>query len=288
MDRAPLWLQEGVAKREEVRWREPGPFDDRPSPDAVVVRGMELKLDLALDKLGPSIAMLPSADAAMVAFAEVTSFVRYFADTSGPDALPKLLVALRTKETDPALREVSGADLKGWDARWRAHLASKPREPLPAMFGLGTDVPDGKDLRDRMRLAELLLYRNHAAEALLELDRIKAQVALDDPSVRYLRARALEMAGRAKDGEPLVLGAADPKEVLASYGPWWAIRGRLARARGDDKMADTAFIEAVAQDPLHIESACEGPDDASQPKDARGRPLCEAAKARLEPPFDAD
>ena len=36
-------------------------------------------------------------------------------------------------------------------------------------------------------------------------------------------------------------------EVLASYGPWWAIRGRLARMRGDDKMADMAFIEAVAQ-----------------------------------------
>ena len=34
IDRAPFWLQEGVAKREEMRWREPGPFDDRPSPDA--------------------------------------------------------------------------------------------------------------------------------------------------------------------------------------------------------------------------------------------------------------
>ena len=30
-ERAPLWLHEGVARREETRWREPGPFDDRPS-----------------------------------------------------------------------------------------------------------------------------------------------------------------------------------------------------------------------------------------------------------------
>src|SRR5439155_4149926 len=120
-DRAPLWLQEGVAKREEVRWREPGPFDDRPTPDAVVLRGIELKLDLALDKLGPSIAMLPSADAAMVAFAEVTSFVRYYASTASPDALPRILLALRNRKSpDAALAEVTGADLKGWDARWRA------------------------------------------------------------------------------------------------------------------------------------------------------------------------
>src|SRR5262249_48102487 len=59
VDRAPLWLQEGVAKREETRWREAGPFDDRPSADAIVDKGIEMKLDLALDQLGPSIAMLP-------------------------------------------------------------------------------------------------------------------------------------------------------------------------------------------------------------------------------------
>ena len=32
----------------------------------------------------------------------------------------------------------SGADLKAWDARWRAYLAAqRPREPLPELFGLG-------------------------------------------------------------------------------------------------------------------------------------------------------
>ena len=34
-----------------------------------------------------------------VAFAEVTSFIKFFADTSAPDALPKLLVALRTAKS---------------------------------------------------------------------------------------------------------------------------------------------------------------------------------------------
>src|SRR5262249_48189855 len=105
IDRAPLWLQEGVAKRGEVRWRPPGPSHDRPSPAAIVMRGTELRLDLPLDKLGPSIAMLPSADAAMVAFAEVTSFVRYYAATQGEDALPRLLQALRDQgSVDDALR----------------------------------------------------------------------------------------------------------------------------------------------------------------------------------------
>ena len=285
-DRAPLWLQEGVAKREETRWREPGPFDDRPSPDAIVTRGSELGLAIGLDKLGPSIAMLPSADAAMVAFAEVTSFVRYFANTSGPDALPKLLAELRTgKAPDVALRDASGADLKGWDTRWRAYLAAKPHETLPALFGLGGEPPDARDLRDRMRLAELLIGRDHAGEALLELDRIKTPGALDDSSVRYLRARTLEAIGRTKDADPLVF---DAKDVLSPYAPWWAIRGRFARLRGDDKVADPSFYEAVAIDPLDVESACEGLEPTSAPRNPAQRPLCDAARARQEPGLGRD
>src|SRR5579872_304971 len=156
-DRAPLWLQEGVAKREEVRWREPGPFDDRPSPDAVASRGIELKIDLALDKLGPSIAMLPSADQAMVAFAEVTSFIRYYATVAGQDALPRLFKELRSgKDADKALLDASAADLHAWDGRWRRYLAERPREPLPALFGLGGQPSDARELRERGRLAELL------------------------------------------------------------------------------------------------------------------------------------
>src|SRR5258708_14128176 len=77
-DLAPLWLQEGVAKNEEVRWRAPGPFDDRPPPEAITQRGSELGLTPPPDKLGPRVAMLPSAAAAPGAFAAVTGFVRSF------------------------------------------------------------------------------------------------------------------------------------------------------------------------------------------------------------------
>jgi hypothetical protein len=350
-DRAPLWLQEGVAKREEVRWREPGPFDDRPPPDAVVQRGAELGLGVPLDKLGPSIAMLPSADAAMIAFAEVTSFVRFYAgradredaqadtDPGGAHpgshtALARLLAELREgKLPDDALLAASGADLKAWDARWRAYLASRPAVPLPSLLGLGdarhshessreTDLL--RDLRDRSRLAQLLMARGHAPEAVKELDRMAlahAPVsndgwdrAMGDPSIRWLRGRALEQAGRLEEAEPLM---GDPSQVLSSYGPWWATRGRWARARGNEDAAVSSFREAVAADPFGPEGACETADPADVPaaldagpsgafagapaasgslasppqatsKDDGKLPLCAAARAAGEPPFDAD
>lgn len=292
VDRAPLWLHEGLAKREETRWREPGPFDDRPSPDTIAARGIELKMDLPLDKLGPSIAMLPSADAAFVAFAEVTSFVRYFATTSSPDALPRLLLELRRRKTgrstvDEALTEVGGTDLKGWDVKWRAYIASRPRETLPGILGIGGAPPAPlRDMHERVRLAELLVGRSHPSEAVQELDLIKATDAMVDPSLRYLRARSLELAGRGKEAEPLV---ADPKEVLVSYGPWWAIRGRWARDRGDSQgVGEPSFVEAVAADPFDIECACQSLDENATPPDPMGKALCDAARHRNEPPLGQD
>jgi hypothetical protein len=325
-DRAPLWLQEGVAKREEVRWRDPGPFDDRPPPEAVVQRGLELGLGVPLDKLGPSIAMLPSADAATIAFAEVTSFVRFYADSAaegrqdgGPGgALASLFSELRDgKDPDEALLAASGADLKAWDARWRTYLASRPSVPVPMLLGLGKphqaphEVDTLRDLRDRSRLAQLLMTRSHAPEALKELDRIdlthapmsneRWDRAMGDPSIRWLKARALEESGRREEAEPLM---ADPSQVLSSYGPWWATRGRWARGRGDEAVATSSFREAVAADPLDPEGACESIDASAavdpaapsgsavvptaSPPAAASTPLCAAARQTGEPPFDAD
>jgi hypothetical protein len=301
-DQAPLWLQEGVAKREEERWRNPGPFDDRPSPEAIVQRGLELNLGLPLDKLGPSIAMLPSADAAMVAFAEVTSFVRFYVQTQGDGALPKLFAELKLGKTpDAALLGASGIDLKAWDAKWRAFVAARPRESLSALFGLGGEhiergeAEKTRDLRDRSRLAELLLARGHAAEALKELDRIElagavvspeaSERAMGDPSVRWLRARALEAAGRREEGASLV---ADPKQVLSSFGPWWAIRGRWTRLNGDETTATASFIEAVAADPFDPEAACETLDPNASPSDPSKQALCDAARRAGQPDLGGD
>lgn len=279
-ERAPLWLHEGVARREEQRWREPGIFDDRPSPEAIVLRGMELKIDYPLDKLGPSIAMLPSADAAMVAFAEVTSFIRYFVESSPPDALAKLLVALRTtKNADEALKQVSNETLAQWDVRWRAQLAKHPKEPLSPMFGLGGNPPGLGDSRERSRLAELLLGRGFGARAQTQLEKIPEPMFVD-PSLRYTRARALEASGDAKAAEALI---EDPNAWIASFGPCWAMRARLAKARGDAAMADPSAAEAIAHDPFGIEAACGSLEVAGQ-----GTPLCEAARKRAEPDLGKD
>ena len=87
------------------------------------------------------------------------------------------------------------------------------------------------------------------------------------------------------DGEPLL---ADPKALLSSYGPWWAIRGRFARARGDDATAGSSFFEAVAADPFDVEAACEGLAAAATPGDPTAKALCDAARGRGDPSVGRD
>jgi hypothetical protein len=289
-EQAPLWLHEGVARREETRWREPGPFDDRPSPESVVQRGTELKLDLPLDRLGPSIAMLPSADQAMVAFAEVSSFVRFFVESSPEGSLAKLLVALRTsKSVDDALKQVSGETLPQWDLKWRGHLARRPKEPLSALYGLGGTPPGLGDSRERSRLAELLLGRGHPSEALTEIEKLPENL-YSDPSLRYLKGRILEAKGEGGAAESLV---EDPKAWIASFGPCWALRARLEAARGDGGGAAASAAEALGHDPLSVESSCQvlpGADPAPPlaPVPASGGPLCDASRRRDEPDLGRD
>jgi hypothetical protein len=284
VDRAPLWLQEGVAKREEIRWRPPGPFDDRPPPETVAIRGMAAGLGTPLDQLGPSIAMLSSADKAMVAFAEVTSFVRYYADNAGDGALPKLLAAIREKDDAvAALKELTGTDLSGWDAKWRAYLASRPPDNSAAWL-LGAPPPGSRETRDRARLAELLLTKGHPASALTQTSGIVAD-AWTDPSLRHLRARVMEANGDLA-GAAASIGT--PADVAAAYGPWWAARGRFARAQLIEGDADAFFQEAVGQEPFDVECACESLDPQYFPAFAASRDLCEAARARKEPAFGGD
>src|ERR1019366_4550112 len=159
----------------------------------------------------------------------------------------------------------------------------------PSLLGLGAaheaprEADRLRDLRDRSRLAQLLLARGHAPGAIEELDKIELSHApvsnarwdraTGDPSVRWLRGRALEEVGRRDEADPLM---GDPAQVFSSYGPWWATRGRWARIRGEEPVALGSFSEAVAADPFGAEGACEALDPGPPPA-AASSPLAPSA-----------
>ena len=285
-DRAPLWLQEGIAKREETRWRSPRPFDQTPSADSVARAALKSGRSVGVDKLGPSIAMLPSPDAAATAFSEVTSFVAYWVRENQVSGLQMLMADLKgTGSQDPseALRSVSGYDLQAWIMKWQLWLLSQPEvapeaDPHPAKTAARADDP----VR-RTRLGDLLFARGHSAQAAMQYEpAVKA--APREPALRFRWARALSSAGRDADAR-VSLGKL--QDVRAIHGGWQALTGRFLAESGQGSAAELAFRLGVAVDPLSEDVACEGhgaPHRRDAPKaplpgDARRRALCEAARA---------
>jgi tetratricopeptide (TPR) repeat protein len=276
-DRAPLWLQEGVAKRQETRWREAFYFDDRPAADAVASTGFARGLALPLDKLGPSIAMLPSAEQAMTAFAEVTSFVRYWSRESGDNALPALLGELAHQPVDPALRAVSGADLHAWNDRWRAYL-DRTASPHAEADSPKLAAAPRRELSRAARLGDLLAERAHDAEASPYLERAAA-LAPRDASLRVRLARVYRATGRNADADARIRAL---DGIDHPFGNYLALRGELLRREGDADAASTSLAHALWLDPLSLEVACEALSNTELPRDPARAALCDGLRRARE------
>jgi hypothetical protein len=283
-DRAPLWLQEGIAKREEVRWRKERPLDDFPSSDAVAAVGLERGLGRPIDKLGASIAMLPSPEHAMVAFAEVASFVRFFVRETGEQALPELLSELHDapaeNTVDAAMKTVTGSSLGQWNVRWLEYLATVKRE-LPPDTPLAGH-PDGDhtprrevDLPKKMALGELLRGRGHSGAVHRVLAPL-ASVAPFDPLLRHHLAAALDALGRTAEADALV---ARTDDVHSEYGPWMAMHASYLAQQGHPPEAEEASGVAIELSPLDPEVACEGKMPPELPASTEKTELCRASRA---------
>ncbi|HSC89016.1 MAG TPA: hypothetical protein VLC09_17160 [Polyangiaceae bacterium] len=304
-ERAPLWLQEGVAKRQETRWRDARLLDGHPDPSRVAFQAQRSGRSVGVDKLGPSIAMLPSADAAGIAFAEVTSFVGYWLERNGEEALPALLRELGggARDAEAALRGVSGLGLADWQVLWRADLerrfaeAGQSQEPdqlKPQANGRRRAIVE--------RLVELLFVEGWPAEA-RERGAPELETAPGAVYLGFLVARAALAAGEgdwplllppvgeiegAHGGFLALTGLAartpptsipvevgDPASVSHVPGAWGGAVG-LGTAEGAKEASDpnALFAHALSLDPLLPEVACEGqPHHAKSPPDPASGPL---------------
>lgn len=256
-DFAPLWMQEGLAKRFEVRWRPARPFD---RPEWADTNARNAALDgrsVGIDKLGPSIAMLPTPEAAGIAFAEVTSFMHFFIEQNGEPALRLLFADLRgngAEGADAALLSVTGYNLSAWNARWQRFL----REPVKAAPEAVANAAPGprvqRDLGRRVRLADLLNARGHGRESATEIEPLLTATPRI-PQVRERAARGLYQVGDDAGAER-ALGTLT--EIDGLYGPWFALSGRGFKHRGQLAEAESAFTLGLSADPLSDEVACEG------------------------------
>ncbi|HEY4159556.1 MAG TPA: hypothetical protein VGM29_15710 [Polyangiaceae bacterium] len=256
-DFAPLWMQEGLAKRFEVRWRPVRPFDHPDWADTGARNAALEGRSVGIDKLGPSIAMLPTPEAAGTAFAEVTSFMHFFIEQNGEPALRLLFADLRgngAAGADAALLSVTGYGLAEWNARWQRFLRAPVKASPEPVASPAPPMRTPRDLGRRIRLADLLAGRGHGRQSVAELEPLPSATSRF-PQVRERTARGWYQTGDEVAAEH-ALGAV--AEIDGLYGPWFALAGRGFKRRGQLAESESAFTLGLSADPLSDEVACEG------------------------------
>lgn len=272
-DKAPLWLQEGVAKVEEARWRPSEPFDDRPPADDLAGWGLAASIGPPIDAIGPSIAMLPSAEESMVTYAKVQSFIGFFQREAGAEALPKLITAMkdapRPDDLGAAIEAASGAPFPSWKTRWETWVKEHADDLPPDQRPGAPPSPSFAEVRKRVRLGELLEARDHHEAA---LDQRVAALALapEDARVRAGVA-ASHVALDARDAAREVV--ADLEAVRMGTGRWWSLRSVLV-----EEDAQRSSDAAVARDPLDPAIACQELAAPERPADPVRAAICDMAR----------
>lgn len=280
-DRAPVWVQEGVAKLLERRWRgDPAAAHLDPAEQGLLSAAAREDRLLPFDRLHPSIALLPSQDDAALAFAQVATFFEGFHRAHGPAGLQGAIARIADGEdAREALAAVGGAPFASLEATWRARVRglAEPSEPPPAIRalrfrGAGSE-DDSSEVAERsrrfVRLGDLLWDRGRHGAAAAEYQKAH-EAAPDDPIVASRLARAALSAG---DG-PRAVAAIE--RVLARYPEHAPAHAVLAAARLEAGLvpeAREAAREAIRLNPFDPEPHCvlgtAGADEAERTREAQ-------------------
>ncbi len=125
----PIWMHEGLAKYLESRWRGRSSRDMSPSTLALLGSRVRSNQLVPFEKMHPSMALLPTAEDAATAFAEVYFALKLIDAEGGPRALERLLTTMASGVSDRAA--VEQVMKRRWPEFERAWMASLRNQPYP-------------------------------------------------------------------------------------------------------------------------------------------------------------
>jgi tetratricopeptide (TPR) repeat protein len=271
-DRAPVWMQEGLAKFLERRWREPAGPDLPPSMQHLLAKGLSSGKLISFEAMHPSMAKLPHAEDAALAFAEVATAIGSLHAKGGMEAL-RAAIAKVAEGVDArtAVAQAAGGTWPQFEKGWKAYMAAqhyktypglepvtrKFRKPgaLASKRGPSEDeAVSGADPAARyLRLGNMLLLRNRAKAATVEYER-GAKAA--GPG-QWLFPVKLGRTYLALGDPERALKAVSEVRTLYPELPWpHLIAGQALLARGDPRKALASLESSLAANPFDPNVHC--------------------------------
>jgi tetratricopeptide (TPR) repeat protein len=289
----PVWLQEGLARFEQTRWRKAPAVQLSATESALLTAGLKKGRLITFDEMHPSMAKLPSQDAAALAYAEVYTLVGWMQSKVGFKGIRDALVAQR--EGKSARRAVAEVMAMSWpivERTWHGSLKvgppNQPRAGKPIKFGKGgVDSENvgleqvGAKAKKHARLGGMLRARGALDAAVIEYE--KALAGGPEPFVAGKLARTLVELGRHDRAIELAtpLVASDDGDAVA------AVTLGIARsAKQEWPQAIAAYEQALRVSPFDPTTRCglaEAYTKTNDPRATRERAACEQMKHRWPP-----
>lgn len=202
-DRAPVWLQEGLAKYFEGVWRGNTHSYLSSLQQSLLAKALQDGSFVPFEKFRYSMAYLDSAEEASLAYAQVSSMVHFLREKRGLDAFPTLLSRVQQEE-DPmfVMADLAGyASFEDFRAGWEQFLRKQPlikdkiKVAPPALDGDGGDfasdpvLAEREDLKKYMRVGELLLNANRPKAAMIEFEKVVDENEPPSPTLLHRKAQ---------------------------------------------------------------------------------------------------
>ena len=264
LDRAPVWLQEGLAKFLETRWRTHAPsLRMDPAARQLLYNAAEANELLDFDQLHPSIALLPTQEAASLAFAQVSSFMAMYYREYGREGVQQVIYLVgQGEDARRALANVAGVPWKSLESRWKKDLSAQPKPPparlLPRRLSDEATEQDelaGVELeraRNYLRLGDLLWTHSRPAAASVEYAKAH-KVAPGDPVVASRYARSAIAGGRPKNAlAPLMLTL----ERYPTHAPALSSLATAMFRTSTFDLAEQLANQAIAHNPFDPQPHC--------------------------------
>jgi tetratricopeptide (TPR) repeat protein len=267
-DQVPVWLQEGLARFEQTRWRTAAAPAALPASDQrLLAAALKNRRLIGFDEMGSSFAKLPSHDAAALSYAEVFTLVAWIHAKIGYPGLQAMIgkqqggksarraIAEAMATTWPKIEQGWAGYLRGLDLS--AGRSAHDRKIRFAKGGhdddnVGLDAVASAKARKHARLGGMLRARGMLDAAALEYEKALAASA-GDAFVAGKLARTYVELGK----QDRAIELAKPVAAGDDGDPTPAVTLGIAyAARGDWAPAGAAFEQALRITPFDPAVRC--------------------------------
>ena len=284
-DKAPVWLQEGLAKFLERRWREPAGGRIPPAMEHLLAKALHANKLIPFDAMHPSMAKLPSAEDATLAFAEVANAIAYLHSKGGMPALRDAIKRVAAgDDARVAVAAAAGGSWTDFERGWRAFMAAQHYKTFPAIDiptthirkpgaiasgrkpseedALSNTLKAGAPFR-HLRLGNMLLRRDRPRAAVAEYEKgakavaASGRAARSDPSASWVFPVKLGRTYLALGEPERALKALAPVQTLYPDLPWPSlIAGEALVAKGSPAEALGPLRASLATNPFDPRVHC--------------------------------